>query len=149
MLFLFDLEIFKPIIMKTFVAALLIILFCGAAVTVSAQAKGYRETYAGYIWKNGQLLQVRDGKPKALNKSVKLKNGNVLHPAGHFVLVNGERGKLREGESMDINGEVLYPEYRADGSISFLSYQPARTGKNKNIPAPLPPANIRLKKLKN
>jgi hypothetical protein len=125
------------------------LFFCGVAVAAWGQAKGYRETYAGYIWKNGQLLQVQNGKPKALNKPVKLKNGNVLHPAGYFVLVNGEQGKLREGESMDSNGDVLYPEYQADGSISFLSHQPARAGKNKNIPAPQPPANIRLKKPKN
>ena len=135
--------------MKSLGTTLFILLFCGAAVAVFAQAKGYRETYTGFIWKNGQLLQVHDGKPKALNKPVKLTNGNVLNPGGYFVLVNGERGKLREGESMDINGNVLYPEYRSDGSISFLGHQPDKPGKNKNIPAPQPPANIRLKKPKN
>jgi len=132
--------------MKSLGTALLIILFCGTSVAVLAQAKGYRETYEGYLWKNGQLLQVKAGKPTPVKKPVKLKNGYVLHPAGYALSPQGERNMLRDGESLDINGDVLYPEYRQDGTIAFLSHRPVSDQKNKIIPVPQPPANLKRKK---
>jgi len=135
--------------MKSLGTALLVIVFCGASVVVFAQAKGYREIYEGYLWKNGQLLQVRAGKPMLVEKPVQLKNGYVLHPAGYSLSAQGKRNNLRDGESLDINGDVLYPEYRKDGTIAFLSHRPEGSKKNKPIPVPQPPANLKINKPKN
>jgi len=134
--------------MKSLGTTLLVILLCGASAAVYAQAKGYRETYEGYLWNNSQLLQVRNGKPQPVEKPIKLKNGSVLYPAGYALSAAGEQIKLREGESLDINGNVLYPEYRKDGTIAFLSHQPAGDKINKIIPVPQPPADLKIKKPK-
>ena len=134
--------------MKIIGTALLLILFCGASAAVLAQAKGYQEIYEGYLWRKGKLLQVRAGKPVPLKKPVKLNNGYVLHPDGYALSPQGEQDKLREGEGLDINGNVLYPEFRQNGTISFLSDQPVGGKKNNVIPAPQPPANLKLKKPK-
>jgi len=141
--------VYKQEVMKKLGVALLIILFCGASATVMAQAKGYREIYEGYLWKNGRLLQVRAGRPIPAKEPVKLKNGFVLYPEGYSLSLQGVRNNLREGESVDINGKVLYPEYRPDGTIAFLSSRPVNNKKNNALPAPQPPANLKIKKSKN
>jgi hypothetical protein len=56
--------------------------------------------------KNGLALHVKDGNTTTLSSPFKLNNGSLVMPDGTIQLSDGTTKKLKEGEYIDIDGQM-------------------------------------------
>jgi hypothetical protein len=56
--------------------------------------------------KNGLALHVKDGNTTTLSSPFKLNNGGLVMPDGTIQLSDGTTKKLKEGEYIDIDGQM-------------------------------------------
>jgi hypothetical protein len=56
--------------------------------------------------KNGLALHVKDGNTTTLSSPLKLNNGGLVMPDGTIQMSDGTTKKLKEGEYIDIDGQM-------------------------------------------
>jgi hypothetical protein len=65
------------------------------------------EKYAdGYLFRNGKVMLIQNGKMTLVEKDVTLSNGTLIMHNGNYMVKGGKKIMLKDGEHMDMNGKV-------------------------------------------
>lgn len=100
--------------MKTL--SLLIVAFA-LSFSVSAQTSndtthaksqsGYHHAnHENYVFKDGKLMQWKDGKENAMTQDVTLSNGTMISTDGKVTWKDGKSQTLTDGQMVDMNGKI-------------------------------------------
>lgn len=60
-----------------------------------------------FMFYNGKLYQMKQGVRTEVKKTIQLKNGTSVHPDGSYSLKGKPSMQLKNGEGMDMNGNVF------------------------------------------
>jgi hypothetical protein len=60
-----------------------------------------------YRMNNGKMVVYKDGKMTTMEKDINLSNGTVIMKNGYFMKRNGTKIKLKEGEHLDMMGQLI------------------------------------------
>jgi hypothetical protein len=58
------------------------------------------------MMKNGQMMHMKDGKVELLERDMTMKNGTKCMANGECITQQGEKMIMKEGECMDMNGNI-------------------------------------------
>ena len=88
-------------------ASVLIMLLCFVTGDSLAQTKSEFSMFKDCcIMKDGKMMVMNDGKMTPMEKDMIMKNGNKCMVNGECVMANGEKIKMKEGECMDMEGNM-------------------------------------------
>ncbi len=86
----------------TAMASMLMMVIC-----LSASYAAQQKMKDGCMMKDGKMVHMMDGKMTPMETSMTMENGVVLMPNGEFTGKKGMKMMLREGEMMDMKGNVM------------------------------------------
>lgn len=103
------------------------------------QAEGY------LLFRDGQLLRVRNQEQTRLQEQLRLENGTLVNPDGTYQLRNGKQKRLRAGECLSMEGRKYRSQDRIRHALERKSQralrkrdrnrdQTGRKGKKKSGP---------------
>jgi len=61
----------------------------------------------GYMIQDGKMMVIVNGKLEVMKSDATLGNGTRVITNGYFILKDGSKVKLKEGQLLDLNGEVI------------------------------------------
>lgn len=62
----------------------------------------------GYVFQNGKMQHVRDGKSTPVDKDVTLNNGTVITSDGNYTERGGTKMRFNDGEHIDLSGKRTF-----------------------------------------
>jgi len=69
------------------------------------------------MMKDGVMMQMKDGKATAMSSSVTMSNGTVVMPDGTVTKQDGSKMTLKEGDSMDMKGNLKMMDSNQDHKV--------------------------------
>lgn len=104
-----------------------------------------------FMYMDGKMYQVKQGVRSEVKSQLRLENGMVVDPDGHYQIKDRERLQLRDGECLDLSGnryqnQMMYNKrHQMDGQMhknkakEKMREMPRKTPKQQ--PRPTPPKN--------
>jgi hypothetical protein len=59
-----------------------------------------------YVFKDGKVWEVKNGKTSELTKDATLANGTVVKTTGEVVTKDGQSSALKDGQYIDVDGNI-------------------------------------------
>ncbi|HET8859337.1 DUF6799 domain-containing protein [Marivirga sp.] len=84
----------------------------------------------GYLYKNGQMMKVKNGVMSPLEQNVKLIDGTIIMRNSYYMRDGEERMKFEEGEHMDMSGMMSKPQKEDEMHDKNKDHQESDTTKN-------------------
>lgn len=72
----------------------------------------------GFMMKNGKMVTVNNGKLAMMVRDVTLPNGTVVMSSGYFMKKDGPKTELKEGELIDMDGNLIKADDTTDPKTS-------------------------------
>lgn len=83
----------------------------------------------GYIFQDGELMKVKNGKMSPLDVDIKLINGTAIMKNGYYMKEGEEKMRFKEGEHIDMAGEITQTK-------NYKKLDPHNKQQNENHPLP-------------
>lgn len=74
-----------------------------------------------YLFKNGKLMMRKFGTISHVSQDVELANGTTISTNGKITRKNGKTQTLKEGEWVDLNGNVHYIKMKTSNNLKSKS----------------------------
>ncbi|MBW8332924.1 MAG: hypothetical protein K0M40_12950 [Prolixibacteraceae bacterium] len=73
---------------------------------INQNSDGYNHP-DGYMMQNGKIVMIKNGKITPVDKDVTLSNGTMIMKNGSYIKKGGSEIKFKEGEHMDMTGNMI------------------------------------------
>ena len=88
----------------TAIASMLMMVIC-----LSTSYATQHKMKDGCMMKDGKMVCIKAGKMMPMEANMTMKNGMVCMPSGECMSKSGMKTMMKEGEHMDMNGNVMSP----------------------------------------
>ena len=100
----------NPKMLFTIFASMLMMVVCLSSNQVNAKNhSGPKKMKDCCMMKGGKMYCVKDGNKMPLESNMVMKNGVTCMPNGEYMDAVGDKKMMKEGEMMDMNGNVSMP----------------------------------------
>ncbi len=109
---------------STIMASLLMLMGCFIPVNSFAQT-----TNKAVEMKDGKMMVITDGKTMPMTTEMTMNNGTKFMKNGEFITKDGKKMKMKEGDKMDMSGNLTHGDMMNQGDMMNNDYYMMKNGK--------------------